>query len=40
LFSPFGALKDVKIKTKAGSTNSYCFVEYENIADSAKAQEE
>ena len=40
LFTPFGTLKDVKIKTKAGSNNSYCFIEYENVDDAAKAQEE
>lgn len=39
LFTPFGELKAIVIKTKAGSTNSYCFIDYENLEDAIKAQE-
>ena len=28
LFMPFGDIKAIVIKTKAGSANSYCFIDY------------
>ena len=40
IFEPFGNIKDIIIKTKQGSSNSYCFSEYENIESASKAQEE
>jgi len=40
LFEPFGTIKEIIVKTKQGSSNSYCFIEYQDIASAAKAQEE
>ena len=40
MFEPFGKVKDIVIKTKQGSSNSYVFVEYEEVEAAAKAQEE
>jgi hypothetical protein len=39
LFEPFGKLKEIIIKTKQGSSNSYVFVEYEEVEGAVKAQE-
>ena len=41
LFEPFGKIKgDIVIKTKQGSSNSYCFIEFEELDCAVKAQEE
>jgi RNA recognition motif-containing protein len=40
LFEPFGQIRAINIKTKIGSSNSYCFIDYENIEDATKAQKE
>jgi RNA recognition motif-containing protein len=40
LFEPFGKIKDIIVKTKQGSSNSYCFVEFEEVEGATKAQEE
>ena len=39
LFDPFGDIKDITVKTKPGSANSYVFVEYGTVEDAKKAQE-
>ena len=38
LFEPFGKLKEIIIKTKQGSSNSYVFVEYDTVDGAIKAQ--
>jgi RNA recognition motif-containing protein len=38
VFEPFGAIKEIVIKTKQGSTNSYCFVEYQTLEAAIKAE--
>jgi RNA recognition motif-containing protein len=38
LFEPFGKIKEIVIKTKQGSSNSYVFVEYEDVESATKAQ--
>jgi hypothetical protein len=40
LFEPFGKIKEIVIKTKQGSSNSYVFVEYEDVESATKAQTE
>jgi RNA recognition motif-containing protein len=40
LFEPFGTIKDIIVKTKQGSSNSYCFIEYQDVEAATKAQEE
>lgn len=40
LFEPFGAIKEIIVKTKQGSSNSYCFIEYQDVDSAAKAQSE
>ena len=39
-FLAFGEIREITVKTKVNSANTYAFVEYERIEDAAKAQEE
>ena len=38
LFGPFGEIKDITVKTKPGSANSYVFVEYASVEYAKQAQ--
>jgi RNA recognition motif-containing protein len=40
LFEPYGPIKEIIVKTKQGSSNSYCFIEYHDVEPAVKAQEE
>jgi RNA recognition motif-containing protein len=40
LFEPYGSIKEIIVKTKQGSSNSYCFIEYQGVESAVKAQEE
>jgi RNA recognition motif-containing protein len=40
LFEPFGTIKEIIVKTKQGSSNSYCFIEYQDVDSATKAQSE
>jgi len=37
LFEPFGSIKDVNIKTKQGSRNSYVFIDFDTVENATKA---
>jgi RNA recognition motif-containing protein len=39
MFEPFGKIKEIVIKTKPSSPNSYGFVEYEEIEAAISARE-
>ena len=39
VFEPFGDIRDITVKTKPGSANSYVFIEY-GTTEAAKAAQE